>query len=332
MSITLITPHSQGGVTDFADRLVENLAAEQPTTAFALEQGTANTIVGRESSSECLYLQYSGYGYAKRGAPFWLLKHLQTNRTQIKTLGVFFHELYAFGPPWGSAFWLSSLQRHIARRLAEQSDFWMTNREESAKWLRRFAGNKPHAVLPVFSTIGELESYSVNRTPKVIVFGGEPLRYVTYQAAGNELFTWAKQQGLEIHDIGPSIKDPILSNRLSSEGVIVHGKLPHIEISRLMADAMFGLVAYSVEYAAKSSVFAAYCAHGICPVLISQHYGEADGLIQRQHYLPGIPKTQCTPTIAADIGQTAWNWYLPHRLASHIAVLNKLLGEVNRVC
>ena len=331
MTIRIITAPGSGGVRDFTDKLIDSLGAEQAATAFAWHQDSANAIIEQALSSECLYLQYSGYGYAKRGAPLWLLKQLQMNRAQIKTLGVFFHELYAFGPPWSSAFWLSPVQRHIARRLAEQSDFWITNREGSAQWLRRFAGDKPHAVLPVFSNVGEMPVYSADRAPKVVVFGGSALRLATYRAAGDALFAWAKRQGLEIHDIGPAINDPIMTNRLKTEGVIVHGRLPETEISSLLADALFGVVVYPVEYVAKSGVFAAYCAHGICPVLISEQYPATDGLIQNQHYLAGIPETVCTPSNAADIGRMAWLWYQPHRLARHVEVLKNLLGEVGHV-
>lgn len=331
MDLTFITSSGQGGVKDFADKLVGNLPAEHTASVFAWQQESADAIIELKELYECLYLQYVGYGFAKRGAPLWLLKQLQTNRPQIKTFGVFFHELYAFGPPWGSAFWLSPVQRHIARRLAELSDFWITNCDGSAQWLRRFADDKPHAVIPVFSNVGEIPAYSGFRLPKIVVFGGNHLRMKTYRAGGDALFAWAKRQGLEIHDIGPAIKDSFMAKRLSAEGVIVHGRLPEAEISLLLADAMFGLVVYPVDHVAKSGVFAAYSSHGVCPVLISKQYPTADGLIQNQHYLAGIPDTDCTASMAANIGLAAWNWYQPHRLTSHVALLNNFLCPTETV-
>ena len=223
-------------------------------------------------------------------------------REHIKTLGIFFHELYAFGPPWSSSFWLSPMQRHIARRLAEVSDFWMTSREGSAQWLRQYAGDKPHAVLPVFSTIGEPDSIAQARSPRIVVFGSAGLRRATYQAAGDKLFAWAKQASLEIHDIGAPITDAQLAVTLRANGVIQHGRLGDEAIRRLMQDALFGLLAYPVEYVAKSSVFAAYCAHGICPLLISNNYAQADGLEAGRHYLPGVPDAG-EFSQAASIGQ-----------------------------
>lgn len=173
--------------------------------------------------------------------------------------------------------------------------------------------------------------YSAQRTPKVVVFGGAALRLKTFQAAGDGLFVWAKKQGLEIHDIGPVITDTVMSNRLATEGVIVHGRLPETEISHFLADASFGVAVYPVEYVAKSGVFAAYCAHGICPVLISERYQTTDGLVQNQHYLAGIPQSDGTSSNAADIGIKAWNWYQPHRLARHSEVLTNLVAKVSHV-
>ena len=328
MTITLITPPGQGGVRDFADKLVENTASNQAATVFTWQQDTDHALVEQALFSDCVFLQYSGYGYAKRGAPLWLLNQLQIHRPQIKSLGVFFHELYAVGPPWGSAFWLSLTQRYIAQRLAERCDFWMTSSEANAEWLCRFANHKPHAVLPVFSNVGEMPVYFDQRTPKVIVFGGQALRIKTYQAAGDRLFAWAKRQGLEIHDIGPSISDPILANRLIVEGVNIHGRLTDEEISHLLGEAMFGLVVYQIKNVAKSGVFAAYCAHGICPILISDEYLASDGLIADQNYLADIPDNICNTNLAKEIGLSAWKWYQPHCLAKHVLTLNNLLAEV----
>jgi hypothetical protein len=331
MNIAFITPPGQGGVRDFVDKLIENMPLEHSASDFTWQKNMAKSIYEDTISQDCIYLQYSGYGYANRGAPLWLLKQLQSNRSQIKTLGICFHELYAFGPLWGSAFWLSPVQRHIARGLVELADFWITNREESAKWLRRFAGKKPHAVLPVFSNIGEIPLYSSLRAPKVVVFGGVPLRLKTYQTGGDQLFAWLRRQGLELHDIGPTRDDPDISNRLSTEGVIIHGRLPETEISQLFTDAMFGVLAYPIEYVAKSGVFASYCAHGVCPILIAKDYRASDGLIQNKQYLSGIPNNFCAPNYAADISEAAWNWYQPHKLANHAEALNNLLLEVGHV-
>lgn len=313
--INFVVPSlKKGGVYDFACRLQEVFGEPNGRLVHLFRGNLADWIIEPDDS---VVLQLSGYGFDKRGAPLWLLKEIEGRRRHIKSFGVFFHELYAFGPPWSSSFWLSPVQRHIARRLAEMSDFWMTSRYGSAQWLERFAGDKPHAVLPVFSTIGEPDDLAQARLPRVIVFGSPGLRQLTYQAAGDKLFTWAKQAALEIHDIGAPVADQQLLATLRSNGVALHGHLLDREIRHAMASAMLGLLAYPVEYAAKSSVFAAYAAHGLCPVLISKNYVPADGLVVNDHYLPGVPDNSVIFD-AASVGQRAWEWYQPHNILSHV--------------
>lgn len=308
-----------GGVADYVDT---NLGWDRTAEKFSLSKNTADEKVLPES---CL-LHYSGYGFSKRGSPLWLLNKIQTDRPLIKSLGIFFHELYAFGPPWGSAFWLSPMQRHIARRLAEISDFWITNSEASAKWLCQFAGDKPYAVLPVFSNVGEMLAYTPERAPKIVVFGGAHLRTKTYRAAGSTLFTWAQKQGLAIHDIGPTIHDPTISTLFQREGVVQHGRLNSNAVSSHLADAMFGILAYQADCTAKSGVFAAFCAHGVCPVLIANNFNSADGLIANQHYIADIPRLGLRVNDSKDISSRAWYWYQPHKVSVHVTTLHSLLN------
>lgn len=312
-------PPVPGGVADYVDVCIRHLPGG---TKLALGKENARETA---LSGHCL-LHLSGYGYAKRGAPLWLLRKLEAERGNIKTLGVYFHELYAWGPPWRSAFWLSPVQRHISRRIAELSDFWITNREDSARWLCRFAADKPHAVLPVFSNVGELPAYSSIRTAKIVVFGGAALRAATYRAAGKGLFDWLRLQGLELHDVGPAMAEPELVGALLQAGAKIHGHLESAQVSRLLSDAAFGVVEYPANAAAKSGVLAAYCAHGVCPVLIAESYASSDGLVPGRHYLAGIPTGRIDSNTIADIGGAAWEWYQSHAAGTHVAAQLELFN------
>lgn len=318
----VVPPQQAGGVYDFACKLQVAISHDGVRLVHLSKENAADWCVGPDDS---VVLQFSGYGFDKRGAPLWLLREIEKRRYHIKTLGIFFHELYAFGVPWSSSFWLSPVQRHIARRLAEMSDFWMTSREGSAQWLRRYANDKPHAVLPVFSTIGEPNSLAQVRSPKIVLFGSAGLRLAAYQAAGDKLFAWAKRASLEIHDIGAPITDGQLAVNLRANSVIQHGRLIDQAVRHLMHDAQFGLLAYPIEYVAKSSVFAAYCANGICPVLIAKDYARADGLVAGTHYLPGVPNPEKF-FLAASIGQTASDWYQPHGIGRHAEVIKQFVN------
>ena len=174
----IVPPIKGGGVYDFACRLQEAFGEANVRLIHLSEDNVAEWEIGSDDS---VILQMSGYGFSKRGTPLWLLSELEKRRAHIKKFGVFFHELYAMGPPWRSSFWLSPVQRYVSRRLAELADFWMTNREGSADWLMRYASDKPHAVLPVFSKFGELDAVTKERKPVAVIFGGSSLRTATYK-------------------------------------------------------------------------------------------------------------------------------------------------------
>jgi len=320
----IVTTSKTGGVYDFSCKLQDAIGHDEVRLVHLSRENAVDWEIG---PNDTVVLQMSGYGFAKRGAPLWLLREIESRRKVIKTLGVFFHELYAFGPPWTSSFWLSPVQRHITRRMAELSDFWMTNREGSAQWLRKYTGDKPHAVLPVFSNVGELSALPVTRLPRIIVFGSPELRKKTYQAAGNELFAWARRVPMEIHDVGSPISDSKLSEILCANSVILHGRLTQLDISKLMEKAMFGFLAYPISVISKSGVFAAFCAHGVCPILISDTYVTTDGLVPGKHYLKAIPSDMEGDQLASRVGCETWSWYQSHRLDMHVKSLRQFIDS-----
>jgi hypothetical protein len=325
--IHLVVPSEKyGGVYDYTCKLQDDIGQQLSRLVLLSEESVTEW---RVDPDHVVVLQFSGYGFAKRGVPLWLLRALEARRKDIKSLGIYFHELYALGPPWSSSFWLSPMQRHIARRLVELSDFWMTNREGSAKWLRRFAGNKPHAVLPVFSNVGESDAPTQPRLPRIVVFGSPGLRQRSYEAAGEKFFAWAKKKSFEIHDIGTPIEEMRIAKALLANGVVQHGRLEKDEIAKLLGNAQFGLIAYPVGYVSKSGVFAAYCAHGLCPLLISKNYVQVDGLAAGTHYMPNVPKYEKN-WVDSNIGQQAWEWYQPHRIERHTELIKQFLN-MNRM-
>lgn len=321
--IQLIVPAGcRGGVYDFACRLRDYIGSDKVTVVDVCERSCGRW---RIDDGDRIFLQMSGYGFHRRGAPRWLVKEVEARRDKMTAFGVFFHEVYAFGPPWRSSFWLSPVQRSISRRLVELSDFWITSRELSAGWLGSSGGVKPHSFLPVFSTIGEPSAYANERSPNVVIFGSPGLRAATYMAAGRGLFSWALQHKLQIHDIGAPIEDARMAARLRDCGVIEHGFTDVAIVRSLLNTAIFGLLAYPAAYVAKSSVFAAYCAHGVCPVLFSRKYAAADGLSVGTHYLKELP--DLNSQAVSEVSLAAFAWYQPHRLSVHAKILLEHLGD-----
>jgi hypothetical protein len=320
-SISLIPPGT-GGVRDYALILGNRLGAPPMELTDATDIDSL--------SGEFLFLHFSGYGFQKRGVPLWLVKKIRSLRTRFKAFGIVFHELFATGPPWGSAFWLSGYQQKIARDLLLLADFWLANRDASARWLLSQARGAPHRVLPVFSNVGEPASLNADRERQLVVFGTSAVRANAYQWADGEIFRCARRNGLQVHDIGPPLQEGPLAQRLVQEGVVTHGKLPAEQVSLALSRASYGALAYPAEDVSKSSIFAAYCAHAVCPVLLSKEYGVYDGLKSGVHYAAGLDAVDRSAIDPHAVGGAARQWYELHDIDAHVTALKTLSTEVRR--
>ena len=316
--LIMIVTKQTGGVTDYAEVVAGRMSAQARVLPFEDELPIDGAAV---------VLNYSGYGYAKRGAPLHLLPWLRRNRPRMKRFGIFFHEAFARGKPNSSAFWLSPLQRLVASRLARASDCWMTNIEAADRWLVQQAGEVPHRRLAVCSNVGELASCETeHRRPAAVVFGSVPVRAMAYRAGGARLFQWAREQGVEIHDIGSPIGDADLAATLRTHGVVAHGRLESQAVQALMASARFGLTNYPPRTVGKSGVFAAYCAHGLVPILLTDTHGDYDGLSPGVQYLDGIPAQAVAPDECRRLAHGAFDWYQGHSVDAHARAWAELLA------
>lgn len=306
-----IVPPGPGGVRDYAGLLGQALDAP------LVELGPQMPVDGYGGRLLCLH--FSGYGYQSRGVPLWLVRAMRDMRPRFDSIGIVFHELFAVGPPWGSAFWLTGMQKRIAKDLLAMADFWITSREESARWLLAASARPvPHKVLPIFSNVGEPAAIDGPRKPRIVVFGSAGVRANVYQWRDGEIFRSAQRNRLEIHDIGPSFASPSdIALRLAAHGAVVHGKLPAEAVSAVLSESRYGALAYPASDVAKSSVFPAYCAHGLCPVLLCPSYDTKDGLIADRHYLRGFQAVDEARIDPEAVGQAAWGWYEPHRVSVH---------------
>jgi hypothetical protein len=322
-SVSIIPPGT-GGVRDYAAAV----GGQLQTPLLELTPTTDTSAL----SGDFLLLHFSGYGFQKRGVPVWLVRKIRSLRTQFKAVGIVFHELFApAGSPLGSAFWLNSYQKRIAKQLLMLSDFWLTNREESGRWLQdQCQAAAPHRVLPVFSTVGEPLSIDADREPRLIVFGSSGVRENVYRWSDGEIFRCAKRTGLEIHDIGPALQDRVLAQRLAQEGVVTHGKLSAEDVSHALSTAAFGALSYPPDYVSKSSVFSAYSAHGLCPILLWQDYGTHDGLTANVHYAAGFSALESSIIDSRAVGRAAHRWYEPHCVNAHVTALRALITEVRK--
>jgi len=276
------------------------------------------------TGSSSVLLHLSIYGYALRGCPFWLLeglKRLKSKRPDSR-LVTMFHELYAFGPPWSSAFWLSLAQQKICAGVTQLSDAAVTNICQFREKIERFDSTKRQRipVLAIPSGIGELlvPLDLDSRCKSMVIFGQAPLRNRTYKTQMSTLQQACQRLGItEIHDVGPPIDG--LPDRVGNVRITKHGAMNAPELSSLLSNSVAGFLSYYPGCLAKSSVFAAYCAHRLVPVAPIDNRSDADGIASGIHYYCvedsngaglGSPNAQ-------SIADAAWNWYQGHSLKSH---------------
>lgn len=297
-----------------------------PRRSEAIEE----KLAAAADSTATTIVHYANYGYAPRGCPGWLVEGLARwkRRSPHGRLIVIFHEVHASGPPWRSSFWLSPVQRRLARRLAGLAEAAVTSLERYARRIAGELGDRPIEVLPVFSTVGEPEQVPSleARPPRMVVFGGRGTRERAYRELGHQLATACRETGAtEIHDIGP----PSAHTPSAVSGIPVHirGALPADQVSAILLASRAGFLAYPTPFLPKSTVFAAYCAHGVVPICAWAH-PNAGGELQagRQFWAPGGTTTADRSVELQAISTRARHWYRGHSLDRQLLVYHRLLS------
>ncbi len=277
-------------------------------------------LLPNQSNSK-VFLHYVGYGYAKRGCPVWLVEALEQWRKaeEKRNLIIMFHEIYAFGAIWTSQFWTSPLQGNLAARLICLSDQSLTSKQGYAEIISKLSQGKHKTVpaLPVFSNVGEPEYLTPlsARPRRLVVFGGRGWRSRVYKRSQLALQrTCQELEIVEILDIGVSLDFQI--DPVNGIAVICLGVQSSQEISKLLSSSIVGFFDYPTEFLAKSTIFAAYCAHGLLSIGVSDGGENVDGLEAGKHYWLGDkyeqPMNLSAGQIVADNG---YAWYQQHQLS-----------------
>jgi hypothetical protein len=283
-----------------------------------------------KSQPAAILVHLSGYGYSADGAPTLLAEALKKVKADGRfRVAVFFHELFATGMPWKSAFWYSQRQKRAVRRIAEACDLPVTNTRNYLDWLNREVvpqAASPIQYMPVFSQVGEAQHHIplADRDPVMVVFGLGGTRQNAYREL-YALGTMLRQLGIqEIVDIGPEYEPP---GELHGLPVRHMGVLAATEIARQFSRATFGFLSYPHMPLAKSGVFAGYSAHGVVP-LIARHFpGQVDGLEDGVHMLSPRTATTAQASALESCSIAAWRWYSGHRLHDHAAIYARWMDE-----
>lgn len=269
-----------------------------------------------------LLVHVSGYGYSADGAPRLLGEALARVKSDGRfQIGAYFHELFATGKPWESAFWYSRLQKKAAYGIAESCDLLVTNTSYHANWLTRETTKRsgaPVQLLPVFSAAGEAQSPipASQRKPTMVVFGLPASRLRAYSKLASIAGILGKLGINEIVDIGAEAAVP---SALNGVPVRPRGALGVAELGDEFSQAKFGFLPHDAMYLAKSSIFAAYCAQGTIPVIATSFEGEVDGLTDGVHLLSPKTADEARASGLDGCSGAAWRWYSEHRIQAHAA-------------
>lgn len=316
------------GVADYARCLAQALEPHGHTSVLVPVQGPGDWRERLESAARprkpvLWLLHYSGYGYARRGAPLHLageLARLRRTYPQVRMVTMF-HELYATGAPISSAFWVSFLQRHVAARLARLSDAVVTNRHDSAQWLKRQLPQSAEIkVLPVFSNFGEEASPmpSMQRPARMVLFGGGPSRDAAFWRQ-----TELAMSALGLDELVVVSRELEVPEAMSIRFTVRQtGVLEPDAMAEVLRACRCGVLDYNPDFLGKSGVLAAYAAFGVVPLLTRGRQEISEGLVEGRHFV----SAQAVPssTHLAHVQKELHGWYTGHSQAATAVVYAKL--------
>ena len=268
----------------------------------------------------------------------WLVRGLERwrGRAEGARLLTMFHEVYASGPVWTSSFWLSPLQRRLAARLAQLSDACLTSRQGYADILKALGDNRHGSILalPVFSNVGEPERVPPplrDRARRLVVFGSRASRLRVYQKSLAALERACRALAVEeVLDVGPPTG--LAVPRVGGVPLVQMGRTRATEVSRLLSDAVAGFFDYDTAFLAKSTIFAAYAAHGVIPVSASLHApGRVDGLEAGKHFWTADGREKTLSLVEGQrIADSAYEWYQAHNLSAHVKTFAAEIADAHR--
>jgi hypothetical protein len=308
------------------------LAADRfPTDRFSIAQlPTHRPEVFRSlipQNIRAIIIHFSGYPYFNTslkgmlgvGTPFWLVDTLQSIQQSRKLkLVVMFHELpklhlkqfYFFGA-------LNPIHSIVARHLCQVADTVLTTSAKYESILTRWV-KKPVFRIPIFSNMGEpdLVPALTERKRRMVVFGGTSRQRV-YQNAVKELIEICHALGIEeICDIGPSLNLQT-TYRFDDISLVEMGFQSREIISQILLESVAGCLDYTPFPGdlSKSGVFAAYCAHGMVPIITRYNPSEPDGLyIDRQYLALDRDSMSFNSEQLRMVSHSAYQWYQGHSL------------------
>lgn len=237
-------------------------------------------LLKKLENAETVILHYVGYGYHHRGVPFWINRALKAWKavSSKHRLIIVFHELWSFGPPWKTEFYLSLIQRYLVRQLHRIADASMTSVPIYIRGLEAIQSGKtifqpiPSAFPTMISREG-LSSRPSNRPIDIITFGQEASRLQSIKTHQGFLQSLHLQNRLgRIRVVGKGASESGIDVRhlrtfLPASKIEIHPNVTPDEGSRLLRSSDIFLSFYPSAFLCKSSAMMAALGNGCVPLL-----------------------------------------------------------------
>ena len=316
--IYFLTPSIAGGVSDFSTILNKGLE----------DRGLRikNLKFRKIRRGDIIFINYSGYGFSKIGSPFilCLLLLLYSKFLNIKVI-TFFHELFI--PTYDfniKRFLIQGFQKLCVNILVRSSKFILCNNQMSFGYLKRFDFKKTKVCkIPVFSNMGELSRYPIDRSEEnILIFGSLDSRKKIYSLFRSEIERFCKEKNVTVFDCGEIDIDLKLMISSVFSNAVVLGKISVQTFQHTASLCAYGVFTYDPRFVEKSGILASYCSHGLSPVLISDlNYSAPEGLefisvnkMPLENYLNST-KAYC--------------WYVNHSSEHFIDIIHKKILSLN---
>ncbi len=346
-------PGTLDGVGDYALNLAKALRANDGReTLFIVAQKTAvasndgfRVISGFGESSfeaavqECddVILHYVNYAYQERGVPFSLRRFTRRLRPQLRGRWLTnFHELYASGPPWRSAFWLRPIQVKFARDLIDISDTCFVSNPITERAIREYDSSKKINLAPVLSNFGEpkLIDLSPSSPGTWAICGGTVLvarSLASFQQIQRAIPASCNPRQLEV--IGGrdnrATRNLVESVNHSAPALTCryHPEVQPERASELLSQCSFAWLDYFGSgkkwpgMILKSGSFAACCAHGVVPVFSHREepFAVEGAAFPGPYFI--VPSAVNLPSLESlqAIRQDIHEWYQAHASSARLA-------------
>ena len=343
-------PGTFDGVGDYALNLARALSTDYGiTTTFLVAEKTSissrdgfTIVSGLNTSGSAelarahahVILHYANYGYQARGVPFALRSFVKQLRQQLRGRWVtMFHELYASGPMWQSAFWMRPFQVRIARDLVDASSSCVVSNAPIEQAIRAYDSTKKIRTIPVMSNFGEpeLTDFAVSSSRRWAICGGTALIARSLRRLEQFLPRIPSDFAPNHLDVVGGRREPQVVatlDRLKRAFSVHHYPEVNVDLaSEVLRQSAFGWLDYFDAgkvwpgMILKSGAFAALCAHGVIPIVSHREEPIAIG----GDPLPGpfyltqdathFPKPDEVPAVRS----RCYDWYQTHSSARHTA-------------